>query len=132
MRSVEFSYARHRQRDIPLVPVSLRTGGKWNELWAYVDSGSFYTLFDDKVADLLGLDLLRGDKVLAVVGDGSFIPVYLHKVGMRIGRDEFSIKIGFSSKLGVGFNLLGMDVFDRYRVIFDNRLGKIIFQSREA
>ena len=25
------------------------------------------------------------------------------------------MKIGFSSKLGVGFNLLGMNVFDRYR-----------------
>lgn len=96
MRSLEFNYARHRQRDIPLVPVSLRTGGKWSEVWAYVDSGAFYSLFDDKVSDLLGLDLVKGDKVLTVVGDGSFIPVYLHKVGMRMGNDEFSIKIGFS------------------------------------
>jgi hypothetical protein len=112
--------------------VSLRTGGKWSEVWAYVDSGSFYSLFDDKVAELLGLDLLKGEKVLAVVGDGSFIPVYLHKVGMRIGIDEFALKIGFSSKLGVGFNLLGMDVFDRYRVTFDNRSRKIIFQSHNA
>ena len=131
MRSIAFSYARHRQRDIPLVPVSLRTGGKWSELWAYADSGSFYSLFDDKVADLLGLDLLKGEKVLAVVGDGSFIPVYLHKIGMRIGIDEFALKIGFSAKLGVGFNLLGMDVFDRYRVTFDNKARKIIFESHE-
>jgi hypothetical protein len=80
---------------------------------------------------LLGLDLLRGEKVLAVVGDGSFIPVYLHKVGMRIGIDEFAMKIGFSSKLGVGFNLLGMDIFDRYRVTFDNKSRKIIFESHE-
>lgn len=132
MRSVEFNYARHRQRNIPLVPVSLRTSGKWSEVWAYVDSGSFYSLFDEKVADLLGLDLLKGEKVLAVVGDGSFIPVYLHKVGMRIGIDEFALKIGFSSKLGVGFNLLGMDVFDRYRVTFDNRSGKILFETQNA
>jgi hypothetical protein len=32
MRSLEFNYARHRQRDIPLVPVSLRTSGKWSEV----------------------------------------------------------------------------------------------------
>jgi len=63
-----------------------------------------------------------------VVGDGSFIPIYLHTVGMRIGEDEFGMKIGFSSKLGVGFNLLGMDVFDRYRIIFDNRAKKVIFE----
>jgi len=129
MHSIEFNYARHRQRDIPLVPVSLRTGGKWSEVWAYADSGSFYSLFDDKVAELPELNLLEGTKVLAVVGDGSFIPVYLHKVGMRLGPDEFSVKIGFSSKLGVGFNLLGMDVFDRYRVIFHNSASKIIFEA---
>jgi hypothetical protein len=132
MRSLEFNYAKHRQRDIPLIPVSLRTGGKWSEVWAYVDSGSFYSLFDDKVAELLGLDLLKGKRVLAVVGDGSFIPVYLHKVGLRIGADEFAVKIGFSSKLGIGFNLLGMDIFDRYRVIFDNKSRKVIFQSHEV
>ena len=131
MHSVEFKYARHRQRDVPLVPVGLRSSGKWMEVWAYVDSGSFYSLFDDKIADLLDLDLLTGEKVLAVVDDGSFIPVYLHKVGMRMGIDEFAIKIGFSSKLAVGFNLLGMDVFDRYRVIFDNRSRRITFQSHE-
>ena len=50
-------------------------------------------------------------------------------LGMRIREDEFGMKIGFSPKLGVGFNLLGMDVFDRYRVIFDNRAKKVTFQS---
>ena len=38
----------------------------------------------------------------------------------------------FSSKLGVGFNLLGMDLFDRYRVVFDNIAKKIIFEPYES
>ena len=131
MRSLEFRYALHRRRDIPLIPVSLRTGGKWKEVWAYVDSGSFYSIFDDKVAEILDINLTAGEKVLAVVGDGSFIPIYLHPVGIRIGDDEFGMKMGFSPKLGVGFNLLGMDIFDRYRVKFDNRAKKVIFESYE-
>ena len=131
MRSIEFGYARHRRRDVPLIPVSLRTGGKWKEVWAYVDSGSFYSIFDDKVAEILEINLAAGEKVLAVVGDGTFIPIYLQTVGMRIGEDEFSMKIGFSSKLGGGFNLLGMDVFDRYRVIFDNIAKKVIFERHQ-
>ena len=48
---------------------------------------------------------------------------------MKIGDDGFGIKIGFSPKLGVVFNLLGMDVFDRYRIIFDNKAKKITFQT---
>ena len=131
MHSIEFGYARHKRRDIPLIPVRLRSGGKWNEIWSYVDSGSFYSIFDDKIADLLSLNLLSGEKVLAVVGDGSFIPIYLHRVGIRIGNDEFAMKIGFSSKLGVGFNILGMDIFDRYKVTFNNREKKITFESFE-
>ena len=131
MHSIEFGYALHRRRDVPLIPVSLRTRGKWKQVWAYVDSGSFYSIFDDKVAEILDINLAAGEKVLAVVSDGSFIPIYLHTVGMRIGEDEFGMKIGFSSKLGVGFNLLGMDVFDRYRVIFDNRAKKVIFERHQ-
>ncbi len=30
MRSIEFGYARHKRRDIPLIPVSLRSGGKFS------------------------------------------------------------------------------------------------------
>ncbi|MBM4333998.1 MAG: hypothetical protein FJ117_22745 [Deltaproteobacteria bacterium] len=131
MRSVEFRYALHRRRDVPLIPVSLRTGGKWKEVWAYIDSGPFYSIFDDKIAEILDINLPAGEKVLAVVGDGGFIPIYLHTVGIRIGEDEFSMKIGFSHKLGVGFNLLGMDIFDRYRVTFDHREKKIIFERYE-
>lgn len=131
MYSLEFSYALHRKRDVPLIPIGLRTGGKWREVWAYADSGSFYTIFDAQVAEILNITVPEGQRMLAVVGDGSFIPIYLHTVGMRIGEDRFAMKIGFSSKLGVGFNLLGMDVFDRYRVIFDNRAKKITFERYE-
>lgn len=131
MRSIEFRYAIHKRRDVPIIPINVRTGGKWKEVWAYVDSGSFYSIFDDKVAELLDIDLTSGERVLAVVGDGSFIPIYLHKVVIKIAEDQFSMRIGFSSKLGVGFNLLGMDIFDRYRVIFDNRAKKIIFETYE-
>ena len=66
--------------------------------------------------------------MLAVVGDGSFIPFYLHQVMIKLGNDEFMVKIGFSPKLGVGFNILGMDLFDRYKVSFDNRIKKVIFE----
>lgn len=128
MYSVTFEYARHRLRDIPLIPVGLRGQQRWVEVWAYVDSGAFYSLFDDKVAELLGIQLEHGKRLLAVVGDGSFIPFYLHKIKMRIGEDEFEIEVGFSAKLGVGFNLLGMNLFDRYKVTFDNQAKRVTFE----
>ena len=129
MHTIEFGYVFHKRRNVPLIPVGLRTGGKWKEIWAYVDSGSFYTIFDDKIAEILDIKLNECERQFAIVGDGSYIPIYFHKVGMRLGTDEFGMKIGFSPKLNVGFNLIGMDVFDRYRVIFDNRAKKIMFEA---
>lgn len=46
---------------------------------------------------------------MVVVGDGSFVPIYLHRAGIKLGKDGFGMKIGFSSKLG--FNLLGNEHF---------------------
>ena len=93
-----------------------------------MDSGASYSIFDDKVAELLGIELEDGKRMLAVVGDGSFIPLYLHKVRMKLEEDEFEMEIGFSAKLGVGFNLLGMDLFNRYKVTFDNAAKKVVFE----
>jgi len=129
MSIIEFDYVYHRKRYVPLIPVSIKTReGEWIEIWAYVDSGAFYSIFDDKIAELLNIDLLKGKRMLAVVGDGSFIPFYLHQVMIKLRDDEFMMKIGFSPKLGVGFNILGMDLFDRYKVSFDNRIKKVIFE----
>jgi len=130
--SITFDYARHRLRDIPLIPVSLKGRQGWVEIWAYLDSGAFYSLFDDKVADLLGIELTRGRRMLAVVGDGSFIPLYLHRTEVKLGQDEFEMPIGFSAKLGVGFNLLGMDLFDRYRVTFDNKSKRVTLERDQG
>ena len=79
MYSVEFDYARHRKRAVPLIPISLRSKNSWVEVWAYVDSGASYSIFDDKVAELLGIELEDGKRMLAVVGDGSFIPLISSK-----------------------------------------------------
>ncbi len=90
MRSLKFGYVLHGRRNIPLIPLSLRTGGKWMEFWAYVDSGAFYTIFDDKISEILDIDLIKGRKVFGVVGDGGHIPIYLHKIGVKIENDEFA------------------------------------------
>ena len=55
-------------------------------------------------------------------------PFYLHRIGVKLGKDESEMAIVFSAKLGVGFNLLGMNLFDRYRVTFDNKLKRVILE----
>lgn len=95
---------------------------KWIGLEAYVDSGATYSIFDADSAVILGLDLPKGRRTLIVVGDGNKIPVFLFQLPVRFAGHSFKATIGFSQKLGVGFNLLGrQSFFDRFRICFNDK-----------
>jgi hypothetical protein len=65
-----------------MVPVGICIKGRWQVAQLYVDSGAFYTLMHVKYAEDFGLDLKKGRKIFAQVGDGSLIPMNLHKLPM--------------------------------------------------
>ena len=50
---------------------------------------------------------------------------------MTIGNISFNAVIGFSQKLGVGFNLLGRrSIFERFVIVFDDNKKQITFIPR--
>jgi len=84
-----------------------------------VDSGAFYPLMHAQFATDFGFDFRSGRKMFVQVGDGSLIPLYLHKLPLQIGPSEFEAAIGLSEKLGVRFHLLGrQEEFERFRIAF--------------
>jgi len=83
----------------------------------------------DATARQLGIRITSGKKTLATVGDGSKIPVYVHRLTVQLGLYRFKANIGFSSRLGVGFNLLGRrDFFFLFDVSFSDSKREITFQ----
>ena len=81
-------------------------------------------------AHRIGIDWERGKPQMIVVGDGSFIPVYLHDLSIQIGDWEVIAPIGFSERLGVGFNILGRKgIFDQFQVCFNDHIRKVTFQK---
>jgi hypothetical protein len=67
---------------------------------------------------------------MIVVGDGSFIPVYFHVVPIHIEDIEITASVGFSERLGVGFNLLGRKgIFEYFKICFSDKESKITFQQ---
>ncbi|MEA3344908.1 MAG: hypothetical protein U9Q78_01450 [Chloroflexota bacterium] len=88
---------------------------------AYADSGAFYSVFLPFVAHHPGIEMTRGERKQITVGNGGIITVYLHHVGFRLGDEHFTATIGFSSELGIGFNLLGrFSIFDRLMFCFND------------
>jgi hypothetical protein len=95
---------------------------------AYVDSGAFYSIFSSNVAIGLGLAYKKVPSSPVIVGDGNTIPVYFHRLPIKIGFVNLKATIGFSDKLGIGFNLLGRkDIFSRFDVTFSDKKRIITF-----
>lgn len=64
-----------------------------------------YTVLRATIADGLGFDYRGGERIFLQVGDGSFIPAYLHDLKVQLGEERFTAEVGFSERLGIGFNL---------------------------
>jgi len=118
---MNFPYIFLEGRYLPIVPLE-RKGEEWIELHAFIDSGASYSIFHADIAEILGIEFTKGEKNFMTVGDGTQIPVYIHNINVRFNKKEFAAKIGFSNKLGIGFDILGREgFFDRFVVCFDDR-----------
>lgn len=125
-----FRYKPFRGRLAPLITIGVKIEAVWYPVEVYVDSGSAYTVLRAQIADGIGFDYRTGNRVYLQVGDGSFVPVYLHQLEVQVGTDRLPVQVGFSEKLGVGFNLLGRaGVFERFRICFQESQRVLTFES---
>jgi hypothetical protein len=130
MPAVEYPYAIVAGWRSPLIPLGIGVQGRWQRVEAYVDSGAFYSVFKPDFALALGLEWQHGERVSVQVGDGSFIPVYLHTMDIQLQQYRFSGRIGFSDRLGIRFNLIGcVPLFERFIICFDDRQGMVQLES---
>jgi predicted aspartyl protease len=110
---------------MPIIPITIQN----HKVWVYVDSGATFSMVNAAEARDMGIDWQSGRQQLVVVGDGSFIPVFIHDVRVEIGSTPITVPIGFSERLGVGFNLLGRTgVFNRFEVCFNDHTRTVTFQ----
>jgi len=126
---MKFPYLSFKGRLLPIIPIRLK-GKEWISVDAYVDSGASFSIFHAWIAEALGLRLEEGEKEYVIVGDGSQIPVYSHLIRIQLAGKEFEAKIGFSRRLGIGFNLLGRDsIFDRFKICFNDKEATVEFSE---
>src|SRR3989338_8073665 len=94
----------------------------------YLDSGASLSIFSIEDAIRIGIDYLKGKEVYLTVGDGGGIPVYLHRLPIKLVNTTFEAAIGFSPRLGVGFNLIGRkSFFEKFDIIFSDTSQTITF-----
>jgi hypothetical protein len=126
MPIIEFPYTLHKHYLMPIIPLLVED----HKLWAFVDSGATFSIFSIDDARRIGIDWDKGRRQMIVVGDGSYIPTYFHDLQLKISDREITAPIGFSERLGVGFNILGRTgIFDKFQVCFNDHDRKVTFQN---
>ena len=131
MPFISFKYGYLRDRKVPIIPLQILGVDGWHNFMAFVDSGATYSIFDKDEAERLGIEYRAGRELMIVVGDGSYIPVFIHRLKIRIGEEEIEAEIGFSERLGIGFNVLGRKgIFESFRVCFDEAEGVVTFERK--
>jgi hypothetical protein len=109
---IVYRYAYLRRRAVPLIPVGIKGPSHWGRVWAYADSGAAYSIFDDSRA---------GRAMVATVGTGAGMRFFLQPVTIQMRRVRIRLEVGFSAELRIGFNILGLDVFEQFnQVTFDS------------
>jgi len=126
MSLIEFPYTFHKHYLMPIIPILIEN----HKLWTFVDSGATFSILSIDDARRIGIDWVKGRRQMIIVGDGSFIPTYFHDLPLQIGDYKVIAPIGFSERLGVGFNILGRTgVFDQFRVCFNDHARKVTFEK---
>ena len=130
---VVFRYKPMAGRLSPTATLGLCLNEVWHRADFYVDSGAAYSIVHGDFARDAGFDFEAGEQMPVKVGNGGLISVFVHRIPMQFGPRRIDVRMGFSSKLGIGFHLLGrLDVFDHFRVCFHERERSVIFDPYEA
>jgi hypothetical protein len=110
---------------MPIIPITIQN----HKVWVYVDSGATFSMINATEASDMGIDWQSGRRQMVVVGDGSYIPTFIHDLSIQLGGSQIIVPMGFSERLGVGFNLLGRaGVFTQFEVCFNDLARKVTFQ----
>jgi hypothetical protein len=106
--------------------------GEWIEIRMYIDSGADITLIPLSFGRLLGLELKKEDiKHLRGVGGGE-VPVIVTNAEIRMNNREFPIGVAWALEEDVPPLLGRSDLFDRFKVVFDQTERVIIFENKSG
>lgn len=126
---IKFKYAVRRDREFPLIPITLIKENVEIDTDALIDSGANISVFREEIAECLEIVIEDGEEIL-LQGLGGRIMGYIHEIKVRVDDDEFPCKVVFSKELTAGLNILGREGFFEYFQITFNERGKEVILGK--
>lgn len=105
----------------PVIPIKVSSKDRFLEYEVLVDSGADLCIFDAQIGELLGIDIVSGEKQMASGITGVAEPYYLHTVDAEVGGWPFRMKVGFLPNIArLGYGVVGQKgFFNIFVVKFD-------------
>lgn len=115
----------------PVATAYLQTKDKrWIGFTLYADSGADITLLPRSACEGLGYDLEDGKQGYVGGITRGRIKVYIHEINMKLGQEIFEARVAFAQTESVPPLLGRTDVFDRFKVCYDNEHKETVFIMR--
>ncbi|KKS33900.1 MAG: hypothetical protein UV22_C0005G0013 [Parcubacteria group bacterium GW2011_GWA2_42_35] len=119
---MKFKYKKYGPGIIrPVIPIEIIYKDQSVPYEVLIDSGADFCIFDAQIGDLLGIDILGGEKkeVWGITGVGESF--YIHPVTIKVGGWPYKIKVGFLPGIArLGYGVVGQKgFFDIFVVKFD-------------
>ncbi len=119
----------------PVIEITLITPLRALHQDVLIDSGADFCVFSSQTGIELGLDIQKGRTGEALGAGGKISPYYLHKIIMRVGRQNFEIEAGFMLNMTeneMPYGIAGQNgFFDNFVVKFDRTRKEIELEKRK-
>jgi len=114
----------------PVAEVILENGDIRVGIPMYIDSGADISLIPLKFGRSLGFKQEEGDTIREIKGvSGVSIPYILKKVSLILNGKKIEIRVVWALVEKVPTLMGRIDIFDKFRIVFDERRGWIEFEE---
>ena len=114
----------------PIATVFISSGSVRGKLAMYIYSGADISMIPFRFGKAIGLRQTPRDTLREIGGiSGGAVPYLLKRVDLGIGRTQFPVRIAWTLIEEVPLLLGRMDVFSRFRILFDERRGFVEFED---
>jgi hypothetical protein len=130
--SIEFPY-RYKESPFgrlpdPLATIFVCTWYGWRPFDFLVDSGADVTMVPKSLAEWVGVDLKKLPRLRSYGVEGKGVQAHHGSLRIRVSKDEFTIPCLFSSQERTPLLLGRAGLFNRFTIVFDNKLKSIHFR----
>lgn len=118
----------------PIIPIIVSHGPRAIRCGALLDSGADFCVLDGLLGEHLGIRVRDGIREkFGGVEEGVGLEAYFHPVGVKIGKWNAEVNIGFSYDIAkYGYAVLGqLGFFDRFKVSFDLQKDEIDMKPKK-